>query len=102
MARTKKTKTQDTATQHEAQLLLLDPGRYEQPRLIFEDGALVLKAVRHEQTELALPDYFVWHAGHWVAPAYRYADLRQWLAEGWAERNQQYTPLCLSGVAKRK
>jgi len=82
VARTRKPKTHDTATQHEAQLLLLDPGRYEQPRLIFEDGALVLKAVRREQTELTLPDYFVWHAGHWVAPAYRYADLRQWLAEG--------------------
>lgn len=58
--------------------LELDPGRYEQPRLVFEDGALVLKAVRRE--EKGLPDYFVWHAGHWVAPAYRYAELKIWLA----------------------
>jgi superfamily II DNA or RNA helicase len=62
--------------------LVLDPGRYEQPRLVFEDGALVLKAVRKEEKEAqGLPDYFVWHAGHWVAPAYRYVELKQWLVE---------------------
>ncbi len=59
--------------------LELNPGRYEQPRLVFEDGALVLKAVRRE--EKGLPEYFVWHAGHWVAPAYRYAALKAWLVE---------------------
>lgn len=60
------------------QLQLLDPSRYEQARLIFDDGALVLKAVRREDGDW-LPDYFVWHAGHWVAPAYRYSEIRQWL-----------------------
>lgn len=56
----------------------LDPERYERPRLVFEDGALVLKAVRPEAMDL--PPYFVWHAGHWAAPAYRYAEVKQWLA----------------------
>lgn len=56
----------------------LDPARYERPRLVFEDGALVLKAVLPDAKDL--PAYFVWHAGHWVAPAYRYAELKQWLA----------------------
>ena len=63
----------------ELEQLTLDPGRYEQPRLVFEDGALVLKAVRQE--EQGLPECFVWHAGHWVAPAYRYAELKKWLFE---------------------
>lgn len=62
-------------------MLLLDPLRYEQPRLVFEDGALILKAVRHEQVDFDLPDYFVWHANHWAAPAYRYAELKEWAAK---------------------
>jgi superfamily II DNA or RNA helicase len=73
------------------QLLLLEPERYEQARLVFEDGALILKAVRHDQTDWQLPDYFVWHAGHWAAPAYRYAELRQWL-EQQEQRILNYVP----------
>jgi superfamily II DNA or RNA helicase len=57
----------------------LDPERYERPRLVFEDGALVLKALKPEARDW-LPRYFVWHAGHWVAPAYRYAEIKKWLA----------------------
>lgn len=76
----KKTKKEATkAPEATQELLPLNPERYEQPRLVFEDGALVLKAVRKETQ--GLPDYFVWHAGHWVAPAYRYAELKQWLVE---------------------
>ena len=63
------------------QPFLLDPARYEQPRLVFEDGTLVLKAVRADATDL--PGCFVWHAGHWVAPAYQYADLKGWLSQEW-------------------
>ncbi len=61
-----------------AEQLTLDPERYEHPRLVFDDGALVLKAVLPD--ERRLPGYFVWHAGHWVAPAHRYAELKEWLA----------------------
>jgi len=57
----------------------LNPERYERPRLVFEDGTLVLKALKSEARNL-LPSYFVWHAGHWVAPAYRYAEIKKWLA----------------------
>ncbi len=62
----------------EAAPLKLDPTRFEQPRLVFEDGTLVLKAVRRDAKDL--PKCFVWHAGHWVAPAYRYAELKSWLS----------------------
>lgn len=58
--------------------MTLDPERYEQPRLVFQDGALILKAVGRATNNL--PDYFVWHAGHWAAPAYRYAEAKEWLA----------------------
>ncbi len=61
------------------QQLSLNPEFYEQPRLVFEDGAIIMKALH--QDEKGLPDYFVWHAGHWAAPAYRYADLKKWLVE---------------------
>ncbi len=80
MARTKAKKgenTQGMLPLEGLEPLRLDPERYERPRLVFEDGALVLKAVRRDEKNL--PDYFVWHAGHWVAPAYRYEDVKKWL-----------------------
>ncbi len=75
MARLKPLKTENTEP------LQLDPGRYEQPRLVFEDGTLVLKAVLPQVRDL--PACFVWHAGHWVAPAFRYAELKGWLSQEW-------------------
>jgi superfamily II DNA or RNA helicase len=79
----------------EAQLTLnLD--RYEQPRLVFEGGALILKAV--PQDAPSLPDYFVWHAGHWVAPAYRYPEIKGWLAEqGYTNNAPRYRHQAVRG-----
>lgn len=77
---TKRTAKTTSTEGAQATLFELHPERYEQPRLVFQDGTLVLKAVRRE--ERGLPDYFVWHAGHWVAPAYRYVEVKKWLAEG--------------------
>ena len=74
MANSKSAKTEDVP-------LILNPARYEQPRLTFEAGTLVLKAVKKDAT--GLPTCFVWHAGHWVAPAYQYANLKPWLAQAW-------------------
>jgi superfamily II DNA or RNA helicase len=71
-----RTKTRKIVEPYEQ--LSLDPERYERPRLVFQDGALILKAVGPAAANL--PSYFVWHAGHWAAPAYRYAELKKWLA----------------------
>ena len=58
----------------------IDPSRYEHPRLVFDDGALVLKGVAEDEAAaLELPAAFIWHMGHWAAPAYQYAALRGWL-----------------------
>lgn len=73
-----RTPKKQAASQTSFEQMNLEPERYEQPRLVFQDGALILKAV--ERTARNLPDYFVWHAGHWAAPAYRYSELKKWLA----------------------
>jgi superfamily II DNA or RNA helicase len=57
----------------------IDPSRYDRRRLVFEDGALILKAAPQDEPDL--PPDFVWHAGHWVAPAYQYRNLKTWLKE---------------------